>query len=173
MNNTSKEKFETLWNDFSTLIKGKLIISAQKQTLSTPLAKLILSDGIGLWEDKYSMYGRWLQQFEESEPTKAQLVKDVLLKDMSFTEVKHPSILPDYYNYIVPSIGACTGYAISKYLELGVLAKSALVIFPALLSYPIVKQYRKHQTEITANKTIESYMKQLEKYKNSVLSILS
>lgn len=173
MGNTEKEKFETLWSDFSTLVEGKLLTTAQKQTLSTPLAKLILTDAAGSWDDEYSMYGRWLHQLSQTDAAKAELVKDVLLKDMNFAEVEQVSILPDYYNYLIPSISACAGYAVSRFLGLGLLADTALVILPAVMSYPAVKQYRKNQTNVVIDKTIASYMEQLEKYKNSVLSILS
>ena len=78
MRNTEKEKFETLWSDFCTLVKGKLLTTAQKQTLSTPLAKLILKDAAGSWNDEYSMYGRWLHQLSQSDAAKAELVQDVL-----------------------------------------------------------------------------------------------
>ena len=42
MYSTEKEKFESLWADFIALVKGKLISTAAKQNLSTPLANLIL-----------------------------------------------------------------------------------------------------------------------------------
>ena len=173
MRNTEKEKFETLWSDFSTLVKGKLLTTAQKQTLSTPLAKLILTDAAGTWSDEYSMCGRWLHQLSQADSAKAELVKDILLRDMCFTEVGQVRVLPDYYNYLVPSISACAGYAVSRFLELGLIGDTALAILPAVMSYPAVKQYRKNQANVAIGKTIASYMEQLEKYKNSVLSILS
>ena len=173
MINTEKEKFETLWSDFCTLVKGKLLTTAQKQTLSTPLATLILTDAAGSWNDEYSMYGRWLHQLSQTDVAKAELIKEVLLKDMNFAEVEQSSVLPAYYNYLVPSISACAGYAVSRFLGLGLLGDTALAILPAVISYPAVKQYRKNQANVAVGKTIASYMEQLEKYKNSVLSILS
>ena len=185
MVNTEKEKFESLWNDFSTLVKGKLITTAQKQSLTTPLAKLILSDAAGAWRDEYSTYGRWLQQLAKNESSKFELIKDVLINDMRFNDVELPSVLPNYCDYLVPTISAltyvcfltafcaCAGYAISKFWELGTIANAAFVIVPALLTYPAVKQYRKTQTETAVSKTIDSYMNQLEKFKNSILAILS
>ena len=173
MVNTEKEKFESLWNDFGTLVKGKLITTAQKQSLTTPLAKLILSDAAGAWRDEYSTYGRWLQQLAKNESSKFELIKDVLINDMRFNDVELPSVLPNYCDYLVPTISACAGYAISKFWELGTIANAAFVIIPALLTYPAVKQYRKTQTETAVSKTIDSYMNQLEKFKNSILAILS
>lgn len=173
MANTDKEKFETLWSDFSTLVKGKLITTAQKQKLSTPLAKLILADAAGTWSDEYSMYGRWLLQLSQTEAAKAGLVKEVLLKDMNFTEIDEARVLADYYNYLVPSISACAGLAVSRILSLGLLADVALVVLPAVLSYPAVKRFRKSQEDAAIDKAVTSYMGQLEKYKNSVLAILS
>ena len=44
--NQQQEKFESLWSDFIALVKGKLLTTANKQTLSLSVANLILTD---LW----------------------------------------------------------------------------------------------------------------------------
>lgn len=173
MGNTEKEKFESLWNDFSTLVKGKLITTAQKQTLSVPLAKLILTDAAGLWNDEYSMYGRWLQQLSQNDFERANLIKDILFKDMTFVDVDSKKMLPDYCNYLIPGLGACAGYALGRYFDFGKIGQIASVIIPAILLYPAVKMFRNNQAEVAIEKTVNAYMEQLEKYKNSVLSVLS
>lgn len=173
MENTEKEKFEILWDDFTTLVKGKLITTATKQTLSAPLAKLILSDAAGSWGDEYSTYGRWLQLFSQKESSKAELIREVLLKDLRFTEISSPNILPDYCNYLIPGLGALAGYTTSVYFDMGRISQVATVLLPAVLLYPAVKKFRTNQSKMAIDKTIDAYMEQLEKYKNSVLSILS
>ena len=128
MENTEKEKFETLWVDFCTLVKGKMITAAQKQTLSSPLAKLILTDAAGVWSDEYSMYGRWLQQLSQTDSAKADLIKGILLKDMSFIDVEQVKVLPDYCDYLVPTLSACVGFAVSRFFNLSLLFLLSLVL---------------------------------------------
>lgn len=47
--NQQQEKFESLWSDFIALVKGKLLTTANKQTLSISLANLILTDAASSW----------------------------------------------------------------------------------------------------------------------------
>lgn len=173
MENTEKEKFEAFWNDFATLVRGKLIATAKKQSLSTPLARLVLSDAVGSWEEEYSLYGRWLQQLSQNDTEKANLIKEILLKDMTFADVDTKKVLPDYCNYLIPGLGACAGYALGRCFDFGKIGQIASVIIPAILLYPAVKMFRNNQAEVAIEKTVNAYMEQLEKYKNSVLSVLS
>ena len=173
MNTTEKEKFESLWNDFIALVKGKLISTAAKQKLSTPLANLILSDAASSWNSEYEINGKWLSNLKGVDSKKAEMVGEILLNDMRFTEIDIKGELPTYYNYVVPAVGACTGYAISMLLGSGKLVQAASTIIPALLLYPAVKTFRNKKEEANKDSIIESYIKQLEKYKNSVASILS
>lgn len=173
MENTEKEKFETLWSDFNTLVKGKLLTTAQKQKLSTPLAKLILTDAAGSWNDEYSVYGRWLHQLSQTNSAKSELVREILLNDMSFTEIDTQCELPTYYNYVIPAAGACLGCVISMYLDYSKLVQAASTIIPAVLLYPAVTTFRKRMNETNKDKCIEEYIVQLEKYKKSVISVLS
>lgn len=173
MNYTNKETFEELWTDFLNLVKGKLITAAKRQTLSTALANLILSDAGGLWTDEYSIYGSWMVQLARNDSSKAELVKEILHEDMRFSDVEKSKILPTYCNYLIPGVGSCAGYAMSCYFELGKIAQLSSVLLPAVLLYPVVKIFRYNQIGLAIDKCIESYMMQLDKYKNSVLSILA
>ena len=173
MENTIRDKYESLWEDFLTLVRGKLISTAQKQTLSTPLANLILTDAAGSWEDEYSLYGRWLHQLSIDAPEKSNLIKGILVSDMKFSEVEKKRILPSYCDYLIPGTGAVVGYLVSHCLSFGKLAQTATILVPAILLYPAVKMFRNNQKEIYKDKIINSYISQLEKFKNSVLSVLS
>lgn len=173
MNTTEKEKFESLWTDFIALVKGKLISIVAKQKLSTPLANLILSDAASSWNSDYEISGKWLSSLKGIAPQKAELVGEVLLKDMHFEEMDIKGELPTYYNYVIPAVGACAGYAISMYLDYGKLVQAASTIIPAVLLYPAVTTFRNRMNESNIDKCIEGYIAQLEKYKNSVISVLS
>ena len=173
MNITEKEKFESLWTDFIDLVKGKLISTAAKQKLSAPLANLILSDAASSWNSEYEINGKWLTNLKGVDSKKAEIVGEILLNDMCFTEVDTKEELPTYYNYVIPAVGACAGCAISMYLGYGKLVQAASTIIPAVLLYPAVTTFRNRMNETNIDKCIEDYIAQLEKYKNSVTSVLS
>lgn len=171
--NTEKEKFESLWTDFITLVKGKLISAANKQALSTPLANLILSDAALSWNSDYEINGRWLNNMKEVEPQKAELLTEILLTDMKFSDVYIKSDLPGIYNYVIPAVGAGIGYAVSMTFNFGKITQVATTVIPAVLLFPAVKNFRNRMKESNKESSIRDYIMQLEKYKNSILSILS
>ncbi len=173
MNITEKEKFESLWTDFIALVKGKLISTAAKQKLSTPLANLILSDAVSSWNSEYEINGKWLSNLKGVDPKKAELVGEILLNDIHFDEIATKKELSTYYNYAIPAVGACAGCAISIYLGYGKLVQAASTIIPAVLLYPAVNTFRNRMNETNKDKCIEGYIAQLEKYKSSVVSVLS
>lgn len=173
MNTTEKEKFESLWADFIALVKGKLINTIAKQKLSTSLANLILSDAASSWNSEYEINGKWLSNLKEVDSKKAELVSEILLNDMRFTEVNKQGELPTYYNYVIPAVGACAGCAISMCLGYGKLVQVASTIIPSVLLYPAVTTFRNRINKSNKGKCIEEYIAQLEKYKNSVISVLS
>lgn len=173
MNITEKEKFESLWKDFIALVMGKLMNTVAKQKLSTPLANLILSDAASSWNSDYELNGKWLSNLKEIDPPKAELVREILLNDMRFVEIETKGELPAYYNYVIPAVGAGAGCAISMYLGYGKLVQVASTVIPAVLLYLAVTMFRRRTDEINKEKCVEDYIAQLEKYKNSVMSILS
>ena len=173
MQNTDKERFESLWGDFCSLVKGKLLTTAQKQTISAPLANLILSEAASSWLSEYEINGRWLMKYRLKDEAKANLVQEVLTLDMKFAEVCLKSELPDYYNYLIPVIGAGLGYVTGNLLALGKVAQVVSVVAPAVLLYPAVKMYRRNQAMANVEINVNLYMNQLNKFKDSVISILS
>ena len=173
MINTNKEKFESLWDDFISLVRGKLLTVAKNQTITTPLANLILSNAVSSWLSEYEINGRWLMRYREEDEAKMNLVQEVLTQDMKFSEVTIKRELPDYYNYIIPTIGAGVGYATSFIFDLGKIVQVASVIVPATLLYPAVKMYRQNQKVANMDINVNLYIEQLNKFRDSVLSILS
>lgn len=173
MNNTDKERFESLWEDFLTLVKGKLISTSNNQSLSTPLANLILKEAVSSWNSDYEINGKWMSDFKSREPQKADLVCDILLNDMKFGEIEVTKELPHYYNYLVPTVGAIAGLGISYFSGASKIIQAVSTIVPAVLLYPAVKMYGKRKNETNKKTNIDAFMQQLEKYKNSILPILS
>ena len=101
MNTTDKDRFESLWGDFIALVKGKLISTAAKQKLSTPLANLILSDAASSWNSEYDINGKWLSDLKKTNPKEAEMVREILLDDIHFEEMDVKGELPLYYNYVI------------------------------------------------------------------------
>lgn len=173
MEMTPKDKFESLWADFMALFKGKLIKAAEKQALSMPLARLILTDAAASWFSAYEINGRWLSSYSKEQPEKAAMIKGILQNDLSLQDMPKGGELPAYTNYALPLLGAGAGLAISYCLGAGRLVQAVSTIGPALLLYPAVKYFRKFQTDRNLQNAIDGYVAQLDKYYNSIVSILS
>ncbi len=173
MGTTNKEKFESLWQDFISLVKGKLLLTGRNQTLTTPLANLILSEAASSWVSEYEINGKWLQQYKDENEAKAALVQDILYKDMKFSDINMKRDLPDYYDYIIPAAGAGVGYGTGMLLGLGKIAQLVSVLGPAILLFPAVKMFRKNQQESNIVVNVDLYIEQLNKFRDSVLSVLS
>lgn len=171
--NKDLEKFESLWNDFITLVKGKLLTTANTLSLSTPVANLILTEAKSSWGSDCEIYGRWIMNIRRENPEKAELISEILLKDLKFSDICAKSVLPDYCNYLIPTIGAFIGYTVGGALDFSKLWQTVSTIVPAVLLYPAVKSYRNNQQLLNNEYTVNQYIEQLEKYKNSIISILS
>lgn len=170
---TNKEKFVSLWNNFVSLTKGKLIQAAKGQDLTQPLANLILSETSHTWMSEHELNGKWLCKYTEENEKKASLIKEILLSDMRFDEIKQKSIMPGYYTYLIPAIGAVAGYAIGDYFKFNDVWHIISTAVPAALLVPTVKAYRNEQLAKDKENIINLYIEQLTKYKNSIISILS
>lgn len=173
MDYTDKERFESLWNDFIILVKGKLITTSSTQRLSTPLANLILSEAASVWGSEYELCGKWLSQFTEREPQKAELIRNIALNDMKFSDTPERKEISYQYNIIIPAIGAMVGLGISYFVGASKWVQAISTIAPAVLLYPAVKSFGKQQNNVNKSKTIEELIGQLDKYKNSILAVLS
>ena len=173
MNITEKEKFQSQWTDFIALFKGKLIEASNKQTLSVNIARLILSDAASSWFSEYEISGRWLQRYAQEEPQKAELIRSILENDMTLQEIDKKSELPMYCDIILPLATAGIGLAASYYLGYGKLVQACSTVIPGSLMYPAVKRFRNTQIKNNKQYAIDQYVSQLEKYYNSIISILS
>lgn len=172
MNNTDKEHFDEQWSEFTTMVKGKLIAKAKKQTLSLPLANLILSDAASIWGSEYESCGRWLGNYSSFNPEKGGVIKQILFSDMAFSDLSTPTPIPDYFDYIVPAAGAALGYGAAYLLEGSKLMQVSSLLIPAVALYPAVKTFRNYQKEHIIEISIHQYLEQLNKYRDNILTIL-
>ncbi len=173
METTHKDKFESLWKDFIALFKGKLIEVSKKQKLTTPLARLILTDAASTWFSDYEINGRWLKKLTQEDASRAKLVRDILEKDMTLQEVHKKGELPIICDLLLPLATAGVGFAVSYYLGADRLVQTLSALIPGALTYPGVRMLRKSQIENNKQVAIDQYVAQLEKYYNSILSVIS
>lgn len=166
-------EFEKLWSKFTTRLQGVLINKSKAQKLTYSIADIVLSDAAVSWSLSYDECGRWMSGYIKENPAKGALIKKILTEDMRFTEVPEKKNIPVAAQIAVPIVTAALGGGISYLLhaKLAIIILSAVV--PAVLSYPAVRSLNS-SIEIKNKETlIKDYMQQLDKYKNSIVSILS
>ena len=171
--NTNIDNFERLWDVFYVRLKGKIMTKAKNQELTYPLMKLILSDAKSDWTTEYDECGRWLKDYMQENPAKGRIVWEILTDNMSFKEVAKKSDSLGIAGTLAPLAGAALGFGISPLLGAGIVIKIVSAIVPAGLAFGAVKTLEPKMKDKSLSDCIDGYLSQLEKYKNSVLSILS
>lgn len=174
MNTTDLEKFESLWDDFMARVKGRLTQTAGKQSVTPQLASLILSEAASSWQSDYEAAGVWLRRLTETDPDRARLVSDVLLKDMHFDEVPTPPArLPVWSTILFPLIGAGAALAATQLLGCSKQLQVIITVAAGFSVLAVVDFMRNPIFQERREKHIASLLEQLWKYKHSVISILS
>lgn len=166
------EEFEKYWKKFATQLQGQLMTQAQKGILVHSAFNLTLADCAGFWDSKYSEGGRWLDQYKAGHPEEADMIRDILLKDMQFTDEGKYSSKYGALRYLIPAGSAAAGFIISGISRAGTLARAASTIVPAAVAYPVTANIVNMKADDAKKELIQAYMKQLDKYKRSVESVL-
>lgn len=172
MQETYYDEFEKNWEKFTTQLQGQIMTQAQKGVLVHSVLNLILADCVGFWDSKYSEGGRWLDRYETEYPKKADMIRDIFLNDMKFTDEGEKSSDLEALKYIVPVGTAIAGFAVSGFGKAGMLARAACTVVPAAVAYPIATNIVNIKSDDAKENLIQAYMKQLDKYKLSIESIL-
>lgn len=167
-----KENFERLWDKFYVALKGRIMKKAKNQELTYPLMKLILTDAKSDWETEYEECGRWLRKYMEENPAKGRIVCDILT-DMTFREVEKKPDSLGMAGLVAPLAGAALGFGISSLFGAGIVIKIVSAVVPAGLIFGTTKVIEPKMKDRSMQGLVEGYLSQLEKYKNSVLSVLS
>lgn len=170
---THRDRFEKLWDKFFARLKGKILREADKQELTYPLMKLILTDAKSDWMSEYDEGGRWLRDYMNENPAKGRLVYDILTDNMSFCEVAKKSDSMGLVSLVAPLAGAALGFGISSIFNAGVVVKIISTVVPAGLIFGTTKAMEPKFKNKRKQEHMEAYFNQLEKYKLSVISVLS
>lgn len=170
--NTDQQTFLALWDKFTTRLKGKLLRQLQKGSLDAGTLKLMLLNASAGWDSEQEEGGRWLHHYTQAHPKKGKLLRDILVEDMRFTEVTPQKTLPQAMEYILPVGGAAVGLGISTFFQAGWAVRAAATIGPGVLLYPAVKAVGDGSRKRGLRTTMDEYMEQLDKFKESALSVL-
>ena len=165
-------KFQELWSDFISSFKGRLITESNKQELSIGLVKIILSDAVSTWSSEYTINGRWLYKLMQEDPERGELVKEILTKDISITEVKSESSNYDSLKYIIPVGFGAIGYGVARIAGIATFGTVCATLIPMAVVYPLTIISFSNKRKIVNEEMINAYIKQLEKYKESIISVL-
>lgn len=169
---TQTIKFQELWDDFVSSFKGLLITESQKQEISFAIAKLSLIEVVSTWSSEYTVNGRWLRKLIQEEPEKGKLVQEILTKDISLTEIKLEQSRSNGLKYIIPLGAGAIGCGIAYMTKLATIGTACATLIPIAVAYPLTTAYLLNRKDIEKERIINNYVSQLNKYKESVISIL-
>lgn len=172
MENNYYDDFEKNWKKFVTRLQGQLLTQVKKGVFNMATFNLILDDCVGFWDSKHTEGGRWLDNYEKEYPQKAELIRDILLKDMKFEEGSVNSSQQGYLKYAIPAGSAAAGLIVSKLAGASPLIQAACTIVPAVLAYPVSNGIAEAADESRKKEVIRSCIEQLDKYKAGISSIL-
>ncbi len=172
MSGNAKEDFEKYWGKFITQLKGRLMAVSKNQKLSYHIAKLQLTDIAANWDSEYEESGRWLIQYCNENPEKGQLVREVLLEQMCFSEIQPKKDYSEVMNYAIPVAGAIAGFGISKLAHAKTVVRAVSTIAPTVLLYPSAKAVGTTLNQNSKAELLDEYILQLEKYHQGVISII-
>lgn len=164
--------FGKLWDDFIASYKGKLIHDSNIQGLSFSLAKLLLEESCLGWVSGSEMNARWLDNLYKESPRKAELIKEIITKDIALIELPNNADSNNAYKYVVPACAGIAGYALAKLLAFGALGTALTTIIPACIAHPIVKGRIAAKKDSKKQTDIDEYVRQLDKYKKAIEAVL-
>ena len=167
-----KETFEKNWQKFITRIRGQMMSQMKNGFFSYGTLDLILADSLGFWESKDFEGARWLDEFERSHPDKAQRVRAILLEDMRFTEEPLEKPKGKVLSYAVPVGSAVAGLLAARAAGAGKAVQIAGALVPAVVTASVTDSAVRATADKKEKEWIDLYLRQLDKYRLSVESIL-
>lgn len=169
------DRFGTLWDGFCASLSERLEKERQKQMLSYSVCTLLLNDEKLCWNAADDPCGKWLEELQNTEPVKADLILSIIMDDVKFSEPEkeNPLTLTDVLGAgVIPlvlsltAMALCLGvfhtsFVVTLLIELCVEIAALLVFFLS----PLGKAKPKS--------AVNDYVAQLDKYKGVITGILS
>lgn len=172
MDTKNYENFQKCWEKFKNQVQGQMMMQAKKDMFTFASLNLILKSSVDFWDSRYSEGGRWLDGLEKEHPEQAGLIRNILLNDMKFTEASTEESKGGVLKYVVPAGTAVAGFAMSKAAGFNKTIQALCTVAPAVASYPITNNIMNTMEDNRKMEKIQAYIGQLDKYKQSIESIL-
>ena len=172
MQNSFYDDFMKNWEKFRTRLQGQVMMQAKKGILNHASLNLILADCTEFWDSDHSEGGRWLNELEKAFPQKAELVRNILLNDMKFTEEADAGSKNGILQLAVPVGSAAAGFSLSKLMGASTLIQAVCTVVPAAVAFPLTKNIVGTLDDNKRKDVIGRYIAQLEKYRLSIESIV-
>lgn len=187
-----KQSFLVNWERFTDELKGSLVRYSANQPLTSSSASQILADLLFEWKSEANLIGRWLDNLKTTDSVKAAKVSELLFTKVKFEEVKQEpgkmiTLLP-YAPFAVSAVAFAITYLIQKKQEMQIdteasIALQAIIdsffwwkvaaaVVPIIVLYSPIKKLQNRLILDNTQNTIPSYLAQLDKYKEAILSIL-
>jgi len=173
-----KDSYKTLnefnhhWEGFINVVKGNLITIPTSQDISVNMAKLVLNEAALSWLSEYDVKGQWLISIIQSEPAVGERIKDILVNEMEFADVKPSRDKSLLVKASIPAAGAVFGAAVPVALGASLLTGLACALGLSALSYPLASKMADGMEECKKNRIIDVYVGQLEKFRLGIEGII-
>ena len=172
MNNTeAKESFEKNWEEFLTKLKGQML-RQKDNNLTLDLLSSVLKEVLASWRSEYDILGRWLIDYTKQNEQKGKEISVVIFEDMKFEEVKIADNSNKKMLDILPWAAAAVGFGASYFLKASQVIQAVATILPPAVLIPLTNNVKNEYAIQKKRNQINDYLTQLDKYKNTIISII-
>ena len=169
--NEAKESFLRNWEEFITKLKGQLL-RQKDNTLSLDSLSSSLTEVTSAWRSEFDILGRWLIDYTQFDEVRGKEISDVLFEDMKFEEIKVPANSKNKVLELLPWVGAALGFGTSYFFKASHVIQAVSTILPPAVLIPVANNVKAEFAMQNKRSLITEYLSQLDKYKNSILSII-
>lgn len=167
----AKENFLSTWEEYITKLKG-LLLRQKNDSLTIDSASSALNEVNASWRSEYDILGRWLTDFTKFDEEKGKEITSIIFEDIKFEEIKVMSNYKHKILDILPWAGAALGFGVSHLFKAGQTIQAVLTILPPALLLPATKKAKTDFGIQQSRNLIDEYLSQLDKYKNTIISII-
>lgn len=167
-----KSEFEIYWKKFTDTIRENLISESKKRGLTYSYACRTLKDCLLVWKSECDEEGRWLKAFADDDTQKAAKLKNIILDSVSFKEEQRIPALPERFKITLPVLTTALVVLVSILFDRSWIFTLVTSMISLIFVIPAAKKLVDTSGEKAAQKLVDNYMEQLNKYMFSVISLL-
>lgn|GEM_PF-3746983 len=165
-------EFNQLWQRFLTQLYGKLIERKKAQPLNMSTANLELRQVSENWVTVYDISGKWLAEYTKAYPEKGARIREILQKEMRFSEEAKEKTMPTFLKYGIPFAGAFIGGVVAHAFSARFIVQAAAAGLSGVGVHLGVKDVEKNIAVQRHNNMPAAYLAQLEKHRLSIESVI-